>query len=123
VRVETGGGIVKEAGYANCCTIEQIKSTVTAQTACLLYVQSHHDVQKGMPSPEAISALANELNIPLVVDAAAESQWQRYTNLADIVIISGAKALNGPTSGTIPRKKDVIPAVRATQFGIGPAVT
>lgn len=120
--VETGGGIVKEAGYANGCTIEQIKSTVTSQTACLLYVQSHHAVQKGMPSLESISALANELNIPLVVDAAAESQWQRYTNLADIVIISGAKALNGPTSGIIAGKKDLITAVRAHQFGIGRAM-
>src|SRR5699024_11626066 len=49
-------------------------------------------------------------------------QWQRYTNLADIVIISGAKALNGPTSGIIAGKKDLITAVRAHQFGIGRAM-
>src|SRR5699024_12592842 len=97
--VETYGGIVKEAVYANVYTIEQIKSTVTSETACLLYVQSHHAVQKGMHSLEAISALANELNIPLVVDAAAVIHWQPYTNVADIVIISAAKALTGPTSG------------------------
>src|SRR5699024_9192214 len=46
----------------------------------------------------------------------------RYTNLADIVIISGAKALNGPTSGIIAGKKDLITAVRAHQFGIGRAM-
>src|SRR5699024_11777915 len=69
--VETGGGSVKEAGYANGCTIEQIKSKVTSQTACLLYVKSHHAVQKGMPSLEDISGLAIVLNMRIVVDADA----------------------------------------------------
>src|SRR5699024_6338759 len=51
--VETGGGIVNEACYANGCTREQIKSTVTSQTAGQIYVQSHHSVQKGQASLDA----------------------------------------------------------------------
>lgn len=117
--VETGGGIVKEAGYANGCSIEQLKGTVTPQTACLLYVQSHHAVQKGMPSLEQVSVLAKEIDVPLIVDAAAEEKWLRYTELADVVIISGAKALNGPTSGIIAGRKELITSIRAHQYGIG----
>src|SRR5699024_8093077 len=85
-------------------------------------VQSHLAAQKGLPSLEAISALANELNIPFVVAADALRPWQRYTNLADIVIVSGATALNGPTSAMIAGKKDLTTAVRAHQFGIGRAM-
>src|SRR5699024_219385 len=69
-----------------------------------------------------MGALASALSIRLVVDAAARRQWERYTTLADIVIISGAKALNGPASGILAGKKALITAVRAHQFGIGRAM-
>ena len=44
--VQQGGGQVVEAGYANMCTPEQIEMMITEETAGILYIKSHHTVQK-----------------------------------------------------------------------------
>lgn len=46
VMVQQGGGTVIEAGYANMCTPEHIEMMITEQTAAILYIKSHHTVQK-----------------------------------------------------------------------------
>ncbi len=46
--VQQGGGQVVEAGYANMCTPEQIEMMITEETAGILYIKSHHTVQKSM---------------------------------------------------------------------------
>lgn len=46
VMVELGGGEVVEAGYANGCSAEQMEMMITDNTAALLYIKSHHTVQK-----------------------------------------------------------------------------
>ena len=120
--IETGGGKVREAGYANGCTIDQLRASITNETICLLYIQSHHCVQKGMPSMKETAHLAREMGLPLIVDAAAEEEWEVYCRYADIVIISGSKALSGPTSGIIAGKRQYIEAIKVHQSGIGRAM-
>ena len=46
IMVQQGGGQVVEAGYANMCTPEQIEMMITEETAGILYIKSHHTVQK-----------------------------------------------------------------------------
>lgn len=120
VAVSLGGGKVVEAGYANACHREHLESKITNNTVALLYVKSHHCVQKGMPSIETFVELGKEYAIPVIVDAAAEEDLQKYLALgADVVIYSGTKALEGPTSGLLVGKKEFLSEVKKQSKGIG----
>ncbi len=100
--VATGGGRVVETGYANGCDISDIRAMVTERTLAILYVKSHHCVQKKMPDAGQIITLAKELGVPCIIDAAAEEDLHIYNQLgADFVCYSGAKAVEGPTSGFV----------------------
>lgn len=67
--------------------------------------------------------VARRHNLPLIVDAAAEEDLRRWVATgADMVIYSGAKAFNAPTSGFISGKRTWIAACRAQHNGIARAM-
>ncbi|OCL17097.1 L-seryl-tRNA selenium transferase [Gilliamella sp. wkB72] len=118
--VSLGGGLVVEAGYANECKPEHIESLVNPDTAAILYVKSHHCVQKSMLSVAQTATIAKKYNIPLIVDAAAEEDLQAYYQQgADLVIYSGAKAIEGPTSGLVIGRHQAIEWLKLQSQGIG----
>lgn len=118
--VSLGGGIVVEAGYANECKPEHIESLINPDTAAILYVKSHHCVQKSMLSVAQTATIAKKYNIPLIVDAAAEEDLQAYYQQgADLVIYSGAKAIEGPTSGLVIGRHQAVEWLKLQSQGIG----
>ncbi|EMD1716803.1 DgaE family pyridoxal phosphate-dependent ammonia lyase [Providencia stuartii] len=121
--VALGGGKVIEAGFANECSPTQLSAKVTPQTAAILYIKSHHTVQKSMLSVSEAAAIARQHNLPLIVDAAAEEDLTSYYQSgADLVIYSGAKAIEGPTSGLVIGKKTYVEWVKRQSQGIGRAM-
>ncbi|MBO0438750.1 DgaE family pyridoxal phosphate-dependent ammonia lyase [Candidatus Enterococcus ikei] len=123
VMVEQGGGQVIEAGYANMCSPEHIEMMITDQTAAILYIKSHHTVQKSMLSVAEAAAVAKKHKLPLIVDAAAEEDLFKYIEAgADLVIYSGAKAIEGPSAGLVIGKKTYIEWIRLQGKGIGRAM-
>ncbi|MBJ3814132.1 DgaE family pyridoxal phosphate-dependent ammonia lyase [Shimwellia pseudoproteus] len=121
--VALGGGKLVEAGYANECSADQLAAAITPRTAAILYIKSHHCVQKSMLNVAQAAAVAREHNLPLIVDAAAEEDLQRYYHDgADLVIYSGAKAIEGPTSGLVVGKKQYVEWVKRQSSGIGRAM-
>ena len=101
----------------------QLESAITDATAALLYVKSHHCVQKGMLNIEDFAHVAQMYNLPLIVDAAAEEDLRAWVvSGADMVVYSGAKAFNAPTSGFITGKKIWIAACKAQHHGIARAM-
>ena len=107
--VALGGGKLVEAGYANECSAAQLAAAITPRTAAILYIKSHHCVQKSMLSVEQAAVVARTHNLPLIVDAAAEEDLQCYYRVgADLVIYSGAKAIEGPTSGLVIGKTQYV---------------
>ncbi|WP_305819686.1 DgaE family pyridoxal phosphate-dependent ammonia lyase [Photobacterium leiognathi] len=121
--VTLGGGTLKEAGYANECSPAQLAAMISPQTAAILYIKSHHCVQKSILSVAEAAAVAKQHNLPLIVDAAAEEDLQCYYNVgADLVIYSGAKAIEGPTSGLVVGRSQYIAWVRKQSLGIGRAM-
>ena len=85
-----------------------------------MYIKSHHCVQKSMLSVLDAVQVAKEYNLPLIVDAAAEEDLNVYYELgADLVIYSGAKAIEGPSSGLVIGKKKYIDNVKLQSKGIG----
>ncbi|GLO67899.1 DgaE family pyridoxal phosphate-dependent ammonia lyase [Oceanobacillus kimchii] len=122
VMIHVGGGKPKGIGYANGCSIDQIDQSVSENTAAILFVQSHHCVQKNMPSLQEVSEWARQKNLPLIVDAAAEEDITGYGELADLVIFSGSKAIQGPTSGILAGKTELIKYATLHMKGIGRAM-
>ncbi|WP_028273441.1 DgaE family pyridoxal phosphate-dependent ammonia lyase [Atopococcus tabaci] len=121
--VELGGGVVVEAGYANKCTPALIEEMITDETAAILYIKSHHTVQKSMLSVEEAVDVAHRHNLPLIIDAAAEQDLHKYLESgADLVIYSGAKALEGTTSGLVIGAGNLVKWVRMQSYGIGRAM-
>jgi L-seryl-tRNA(Ser) seleniumtransferase len=114
-----GGGRVVEAGYANEGKAEHIEDAITVQTAAILYVKSHHAVQKNMISVEEAWEIAQRKGVPLIIDAAAEEDIQKYVKYSDLAIYSGSKAIEGPTSGIIGGKRSYIEWVKTQLHGIG----
>lgn len=123
IMIELGGGQLVEAGYANMCSPEHVETMITENTIGILYVKSHHAVQKSMLTiPEALE-VAHKHNLPLILDAAAEEDLRKYVDLGvDIVIFSGAKAIEGPASGFVFGKKEYIAWLRLQTLGIGRAM-
>ena len=98
--IQVGGGKIVDAGYSNGSTVEDIEAAVTENTLAIFFVKSHHCVQKEMVSVEETVALANRLHIPCIIDASVEEDLKKYIKMgADFVCYSGAKAIEGPTSG------------------------
>ncbi|WP_272692169.1 DgaE family pyridoxal phosphate-dependent ammonia lyase [Providencia sp. PROV064] len=121
--ITLGGGKVIEAGFANECSAAQLSAKITPQTAAILYIKSHHTVQKSMLSVSEAVAVARQHHVPLIVDAAAEEDLTSYYQSgADLVIYSGAKAIEGPTSGLVVGKKTYIEWVKRQSQGIGRAM-
>lgn len=118
--IAQGGGQLVEAGYANMCGPAHLDMMITAQTAAILYIKSHHTVQKSMLSVAEAAEIAQKHQLPLIVDAAAEEDLALYSDLgADLVIYSGAKAIEGPSSGLVIGKKEYIEWVRLQSKGLG----
>ena len=123
VMVAQGGGKVVEAGYANMCTPEHIQQMITPETAAILYIKSHHTVQKSMLTVSEAAEVAHRHQLPLIVDAAAEEDLFKYTQAgADLVIYSGAKAIEGPSAGMVIGNGELVGWVRQQGAGIGRAM-
>ncbi|WP_265459129.1 DgaE family pyridoxal phosphate-dependent ammonia lyase [Enterococcus sp. HY326] len=123
VMVAQGGGQVVEAGYANMCTPEHLEMMISENTAAILYIKSHHTVQKSMLTVAEAAEVAKRHQLPLIVDAAAEEDLFKYSEAgADLVIYSGAKAIEGPSAGLVIGEKQLIEWVRLQGKGIGRAM-
>ncbi len=114
-----GGGKLVEAGYANEGKASHIEEAISENTAAILYVKSHHAVQKNMISIEEAWEVAQNNNVPLIVDAAAEEDLQKYVKFSDLAIYSGSKAIEGPTSGIVGGKRTYIEWLKMQLHCIG----
>ena len=118
--IRLGGGLPIETGACNLVVPDNIENAIGEKTAALFYVKSHHAVQKGMVAIEEMAAIAKRHKIPFIIDAAAEEDLQKYIRMgADLVIYSGGKAIEGPTSGFICGRKDLCRACQLQYKGIG----
>ncbi|MFI6874265.1 DgaE family pyridoxal phosphate-dependent ammonia lyase [Streptomyces sp. NPDC050400] len=117
--IALGGGRPVEVGSANKVSRDHLAGAIGPRTAALLYVQSHHAVQKGMVSLAETVEVGREHGVPVIVDAAAEEDLRRWPGTgADLVIYSGGKAVGGPTSGMICGSARHMAACRAQYGGI-----
>ena len=92
-------------------TAEEMRKAISERTA-MIYVLACRHSQPGQPfSLEVIAELAEPLNIPILLDAAAENLTIPPVHLAQgatVVAYSGGKAICGPQcAGLLLGKKDI----------------
>ena len=63
--------------------------------------------------------VAKENNVPFLVDTAAEKDLEKYPQISDLVVYSGSKAIEGPTSGIVAGKSAYIDWVKNQLHIIG----
>jgi len=118
--VALGGGKARPVGSTNQVHEAHLTGAINANTAGVLFVQSHHCVQKGMLTLERTIALSHDAGLPVILDAAAEEDVKHFATCGvDLVTFSGGKAIGGPASGIIAGRADLIEACRAQLAGIG----
>ncbi|MFE3579874.1 beta-eliminating lyase-related protein [Streptomyces vinaceus] len=118
--IALGGGRTVEVGAVNETLPSHIAAAVTPRTAALVYVTSttHAIHRRQVPLAELV-AIGREHGIPVIVDAAGESDLRSWVaSGADLVIYSGPKMLGAPTSGFICGSRKFVAACRAQYAGI-----
>lgn len=114
------GGIPIVVGSVNGTSRGQLDGAIDANTALVLFVQSHHAIQQGALALGDVVDAAHHRGVPVLVDAAAEEDLRSYVSAGvDLVTYTGGKAIGGPTSGFVAGRRDLIAAVRAQGHGIG----
>jgi D-glucosaminate-6-phosphate ammonia-lyase len=117
--IALGGGQAVEVGSVNRVEASDIVGAIGPDTAAVMFVQSHHTVHKGMVSLAETIRIAHEKGVPVILDAAAEDDLQKWAaSGADIVVFSGGKAIGGPTSGIVCGSHELMTAARAQYSGI-----
>lgn len=106
-------------GWINGILKEHLAEAINEKTAGFIYIVSHHTVQKGMLKLEDCISICHAKDVPVLVDAAAEEDLEKYISLgADLVTYSGGKAIEGPSFGFICGKKKYVEACRLQEWGI-----
>lgn len=118
--IRLSGAKVVAFGQATETRPHQLAAAITENTVAALYVVSHHCVEYGQLPLEIFCAIAHEKGVPVIVDAASESDLKGFlAKGADLVLYSGHKFLGGPTSGIIAGKKELVAAAYLQNCGIG----
>jgi L-seryl-tRNA(Ser) seleniumtransferase/D-glucosaminate-6-phosphate ammonia-lyase len=121
--IRMGGGVPLVVGAVDGVTVDDLTHALGTDVAALLFVQSHHCEQRNRLSLSQVVDIAGSADLPLIVDAAAEEDLERFVAAgADMVIYSGGKAIGGPTSGFICGKAHWIDACEAQTRGIARAM-
>jgi L-seryl-tRNA(Ser) seleniumtransferase/D-glucosaminate-6-phosphate ammonia-lyase len=121
--VALGGGIVRAAGSTGAIAMADVAGCFGPNTACLLWVQSHHTSGNASLGLDECLGAARGQRVPVVMDCAAEEDLTAYTRLgADLVIYSGTKAIGAPVSGIIAGKEPYVGWCRAQARGIARAM-
>jgi len=113
----TGAKIVL-VGDEKACSVDQFKAGFNQKTCAVIY--QVNVVGAGVvPLADAI-AFAHEKEVPVVVDAAAMTDPRKYVATgADLVLYSGGKAFEGPTSsGFVCGRRDLVEACHLQRHNI-----
>jgi len=121
--VRLGGGVVVEIGSANRAAQQNLEAALGDRTAAVLFAVTHHARPEIALALDAVVAAAHARGVPVIVDAAAETDLRRFLALdADLVIYSGHKAIGGPTSGLVVGTPSLVAAGAALEDGAGRAM-
>jgi L-seryl-tRNA(Ser) seleniumtransferase len=122
--VRLSGARVLRLGTANHCDVYHLRGALSPRTAAVLYVVNGAvSSAADLITLEQCVGIAGVAGVPVIVDAAAETDVLPFLQAgASIVISSGHKAMGAPTSGLLCGRKELIRACYLQNWGIGRAM-
>ena len=120
--IRLSGATVVEVGVVNRCTPEELRHELSkGDVTAVVHVESHHTVRYGWLQLDEVVGLADEFNVPVIVDGAAQDQRLRelISTGAGLVLTSAHKYLRSTTGGIVAGRKDLVDAVYLQNRGIG----
>lgn len=100
--IEMGGAEVIGIGHANQLKVSDLEEALILNADLAFYVSSHHAVNKNHVSPKEFNDFFHKHKIPTAIDIAAEEDVWKFIKLGfDYTVLSGSKAISGPTSGMV----------------------
>ncbi len=104
------GARLTMAGDDRSCNAEQLKAAFGQKTCAVIY--QANVVDSGVVPLADVLDIAHKKDVPVVVDAAAMTDHRKYVATgADLVLYSGGKAFEGPTSsGFVCGRRDLVEA-------------
>lgn len=122
--IRLSGATVRQIGTVNQTRTTDLTHAINDRTAAAMFVISHHTVQYGFVQLQEFVNICHGHGVPVIVDGAAQAhQIERIVATgADLIIVSGQKYLDAPTSGIVCGRGDLIEAVAMQNLGIGRAM-
>ncbi|MDP6555436.1 MAG: aminotransferase class V-fold PLP-dependent enzyme [Pirellulaceae bacterium] len=120
--IRLSGATVVEVGVVNRCMPEELSYELAkGDVAAVVHVESHHTVRYGWVQLAEVVRLADEFNVPVIVDGAAQDQRLRelVSTGAGLVLTSAHKYLCSTTGGIVAGRKELVDAVYLQNRGIG----
>lgn len=118
--IRLAGAQVVEIGAVNRCTPDELDAALAGDgIAAALFVASYETAPGGaMPLTEFVT-VARARGVPVILDIAGQTDFAPFLSAgADLVIVSGHKALGGPTAGLLMGRADLVAAARQHDRGI-----
>ena len=108
-------------GEAADCGLFQLNAALNEEVAGAVFVLGSRANTPGTIRLGAFVDICHQKGIPVVVDAAGESDLKQYIQKgADLVVASSQKWLGGPTAGLIAGRRELVHACYLNgEFGIG----
>jgi len=120
--IRLAGASILKTGKKNVCSALDLQRTINSnknKILCALYVLSHHCDEYQSLDYKNFYNICSKANIPVILDAASESNMKNLSQFADLTIFSAHKFMGGLTAGIIAGKKELIRGVHLQNLGIG----
>jgi L-seryl-tRNA(Ser) seleniumtransferase len=114
---QISGAKFLEVGVPYVSTLAEVRSIMNEKTAAIAFTID----ARGKATLEEFGNLTKECGIPLIVDAAEQvpplDRIRKFSDLADLVVLSGGKGLGGPNgTGIICGKRELVEACAMNAF-------
>jgi L-seryl-tRNA(Ser) seleniumtransferase len=115
------GANIIEVGESADCSLFQLHAALDESVAGAVFVMGSRSNTSGTIPLGTFVKICHEHNVPVVVDAAGESNLKPFIEKGvDLLVVSSQKWLGGPTAGMIAGRADLIHACFLNgEFGIG----
>ena len=120
--IKLSGASIITTGKRISCTEKDLKNSIEKnrnKILCALYVLSHHCDEYDSLDFKIFYKVCSKYKIPVILDAASESNMNYLSKFGDISIFSAHKFMGGLTAGIIAGKKELIRYINLQNLGIG----
>lgn len=120
--IKFSGASITATGKKLSCSEEDLVKTIKKyknKILCALYVLSHHCDEYNSLDFKLFYKVCCRYKIPVILDAASESNMAYLNKYCDIAIYSAHKFMGGLTAGIVAGKKDLIKYIHLQNLGIG----